>query len=349
MLRIVSHIENLLLSHDCVIVPSIGGFVTHYEEASFSEDGKEIYPPYCSVSFNSQLSDKEDKYGMLTQSYMTAYDINYPRALALVSEDIADMREQLRKNMELQIGTIGTLQLTLNYSLLFTPSAECGIFAKELYGLVQAAVKAVDSSKLAMRADNAVPAKPQTAEILPLKKEETTAESSVKRDNSDTHYIIRVSKNAVRYTATTIAAALLYFVFAIAPSVDSLTEVEIQEAAIINVPKPKKAKPAAPVTTKADDNAADDGSIDSKPCDEASRDNDEAYTLVVASAVSQKGAQALVEELIQDGFADAQIMTDNGMTRVIYSCYPTNEAANEAAKQMRQQHKRFQSVWVMRK
>ena len=45
MNRIISHIENLLLSHDCVIVPGIGGFITHFEEAFFSEDGREIYPP----------------------------------------------------------------------------------------------------------------------------------------------------------------------------------------------------------------------------------------------------------------------------------------------------------------
>ena len=39
MNRIISHIENLLLCHDCVIVPRIGAFITHFEEACFSDAG----------------------------------------------------------------------------------------------------------------------------------------------------------------------------------------------------------------------------------------------------------------------------------------------------------------------
>ena len=342
MLRIVSHIENLLLGHDCVIVPGIGGFVTHYEEASFSEDGTEIYPPYCSVSFNSQLSDKEDKYGMLAQSYMTAYDINYPRALALVSDDVAALREQLRKNMELQIGTIGTLQLTLNYSLLFTPSEECGIFAKEFYGLVQTAVATDIKIKSDSKAKAVIASAP--AEVAQTHQDEVKKPKMhiIERNAENTHYIIRVSKKAVRYTTTTIAAALLYFVFTIAPSINPMRDSNVQEAAIINMPKAKKAKTTAVVSKKTKSDAIEPVAVQ--------QENEQtAYTLVLASAVSKKGAQSLIDELNNDGFTDAQIIVNGKMTRVIYSSYPTNEAAHEAVKQLRPKHERFQSAWVMRK
>lgn len=73
MIQIESHIEKLLLSHDCVIVPGIGGFVTRFEGSYV--DGDEICPPYRSVSFNSQLKDND---GLLAQSYMAAYDTSYP-------------------------------------------------------------------------------------------------------------------------------------------------------------------------------------------------------------------------------------------------------------------------------
>ena len=71
------------------------------------------------------------------------------------------------------------------------------------------------------------------------------------------------------------------------------------------------------------------------------------YTLVLASAVSKKGAQHMVDELKEDGFAQAKVMDDNGMTRVIYSAYPTEDDAYRAAKTLRQQHKDFHSAWVM--
>ena len=353
MLRIISHIENLLLSHDCVIVPGIGGFVTHFEEAFFSEDGREIFPPYCSVSFNAHLSDKEDKYGLLTQSYMTAYDINYPKALSLVNEDVAAMREQLRKNMELQISTIGTLQLTLNYSLLFTPSQECGVFAKELYGLVQAKIGQKNPTLIPSKeentpsnpplrkcsvSDSALEETPTREKVLPheRKAEETAASSKpiIERDIDGTHYIIRVSKSAVRYALTTVAAALLYFVFTITPSVSPMTDSNVQQAGIVKLEKRSSSalnttsSPSPMENTLAPESA--------KP-----------YTLVLASAVSKKGAQHMVDELKEDGFAQAKVMDDNGMTRVIYSAYPSEDDAYRAAKTLRQQHKDFHSAWVM--
>ena len=344
MLRIVSHIENLLLNHDCVIVPGIGGFVTHFEEAFFSEDGSEIYPPYCSVSFNAHLSDKEDKYGMLAQSYMTAYDINYPKALSLVSDDVRELRELLRRNMELQIGTIGTLQLTLNYTLLFKPSEDCGIFAKELYGLVQNHI--CDAPALTWQATNKETTAPATTQTKTRQsftggRADNTADTApaspriIERDKDDTHYIIRVSKNAVRYTITTIAAALLYFVFTIAPSTAPLTDNgNRQNAAFVNMPaKTASAPKVMPISAPATQEAA-------KPA--------EKYTLVLASAVSEKGANMLVDEMKEDGFTQAKVIDDNGMTRVIYSSYSTEKDAANAAKELRQQHKRFHSAWVMK-
>ena len=334
MNRIISHIENLLLSHDCVIVPGIGGFITHFEEAFFSEDGSEIYPPYCSVSFNAHLSDKEDKYGMLTQSYMTAYDINYPKALALVNDDVTEMRELLRNNMELQIGTIGTLQLTLNYSLMFTPSEECGLFAKEFYGLVQAPL----------------PSESQRREITKLQssrvEEPKPAMRIVEQDKDGTHYIIRVSKNAVRYTVTTIAAALLYFIFTIAPNVEPVIDNNVQQAGIITKAEKPSTLAPQPSALSPQPSTLDPrlSTLDSRP---STLDSHTSYTLVLASKVTEKGANRLVQELRENGFAEAQVIDDDGMTRVIYSTYPTDNDAYQAAKQLRTQHKSFRSAWVM--
>lgn len=72
------------------------------------------------------------------------------------------------------------------------------------------------------------------------------------------------------------------------------------------------------------------------------------YTLVLASKVSEKGANRLCQELKESGFGEAQVIDDDGMTRVIYSTYPTDNDAYKAAKELRTQHKSFRSAWVMK-
>ena len=38
MIELAKHIEILLLDNDCVIVPDLGGFITHYQPAHYEED-----------------------------------------------------------------------------------------------------------------------------------------------------------------------------------------------------------------------------------------------------------------------------------------------------------------------
>ena len=51
MERIEKYIEKLLLTHDCVILPDLGGFVAHYEPHYQSEEDHSFFPPTRSLSF----------------------------------------------------------------------------------------------------------------------------------------------------------------------------------------------------------------------------------------------------------------------------------------------------------
>lgn len=55
MLELAKHIENLLFKNECVIVPQLGGFVTHYVPAHFNPEEGLYLPPSRSVGFNPQL------------------------------------------------------------------------------------------------------------------------------------------------------------------------------------------------------------------------------------------------------------------------------------------------------
>ena len=68
------HIEKLLLSHDCVIVPQLGGFVTQYVSARHVGCENLFLPPRRTVGFNPQLKLND---GLLVQSYMQAHETSY--------------------------------------------------------------------------------------------------------------------------------------------------------------------------------------------------------------------------------------------------------------------------------
>ena len=81
MIELSKHIECLLLRHNCVIVPGLGGFVTQYVPARYVPEEELFFPPFRSVGFNPRLTLND---GLLVQSYMQAYDTSYPETLRIV-------------------------------------------------------------------------------------------------------------------------------------------------------------------------------------------------------------------------------------------------------------------------
>lgn len=354
MIKIESHIENLLLRHDCVIVPGIGGFVTHYEDSIISENGQEIYPPYRSISFISQLKTND---GLLAQSYMTTYDTSYPKAQSLVEENTRHIREQLHETGEYMFGNLGKLQLTQNQALIFTPASESGIFSKELYGL--------DLCPITTQAQDAELQKPITttvsATVATSQKPETATHANtmastdtVAHDAANTHYIIRISKNAVRHAVATIAAALLYFAFTIAPSVNPIDH--LQEAGIFSTKHTQEHKtPAnhtiapAQKTTASTDTLSQVATASETSAATVDTVRQTTYTIVLASAISEKGAQALIQSLDKEGLRGAQFIHDGKMNRVIYASYPSQEEACKALRNLRLYNDKFSSAWAMKR
>ena len=70
MISLARHIELLLLEHDCVIVPGLGGFIANHADARYTGDEEHLFlPPYRTIGFNQQLQVND---GLLVQSYMAA-------------------------------------------------------------------------------------------------------------------------------------------------------------------------------------------------------------------------------------------------------------------------------------
>ena len=128
MKQLVKHIELLLTRHDCVIVPGLGGFITHKESAKLI--GHRLFPPTTTISFNSLLTHSD---GLLAESIMQCERVDYKTALQTISHCVSLLHEELNKQGWIELGKIGRLSQNEQRTLFFAPSiAE---FLPDNYGL----------------------------------------------------------------------------------------------------------------------------------------------------------------------------------------------------------------------
>ena len=92
VIEISRHIEILLLSNDCVIVPGLGGFMAHHIDSRYEEDENLFLPPLRTLGFNPQLKINDS---LLAQSYVEAYDISYPEALRRIEDEVNEMTQHI--------------------------------------------------------------------------------------------------------------------------------------------------------------------------------------------------------------------------------------------------------------
>lgn len=131
MLRIVTHIEYLLLEHDCVIVPGFGGFVLQTLSARYDADAHTFYPSRKEMVFNATLQHND---GLLSESYMQRYGADYRKALGMLEEDTCMLKETLLQQKQLSMGQIGAFSMSNEGQPVFQPS-NSRLFSTASYGL----------------------------------------------------------------------------------------------------------------------------------------------------------------------------------------------------------------------
>ena len=137
MIQIQRHIEILLLSHDCVIVPGFGGFIAHHVDAHYDQDDRLWLPPYRTLGFNPQLTLNDS---LLVQSYVEAYDMSYPDALRQIESEVEELKGILHTEGEYEMDGVGTLSVNIDGNYESEP-CEAGILSPEVYGLADFSFK----------------------------------------------------------------------------------------------------------------------------------------------------------------------------------------------------------------
>lgn len=131
MKNLVRHIDFLLRDNDCVILPGFGGFIAHAVPAYYVKEEHTYYPPSRSISFNAAITMND---GLLAQSYMKSYGVDYARATYMIDMAIDQLRDALDEEGEATLPRIGRLKQDIYQSLQFIPET-AGIASSNHFGL----------------------------------------------------------------------------------------------------------------------------------------------------------------------------------------------------------------------
>ena len=371
MIELERHIEILLLSNDCVIVPRLGGFMTHHIEAYYDEQDHLFLPPLRTLGFNSQLNINDS---LLVQSYIEAYDISYPEALQRIEGEVNELRQHLENEGSYELNDIGVLTLNDDGNLVFTP-CEAGILTPELYGL-----SSFEMNRLQPASIQTVPVaetqeqRPATeqlpaAQVVEIDRRtpagEPKEETSVEDDDDDSFVRIRYSwiRNAVAVAAVLLAVFILALpsgktdmmqrtisninnglLFGMMSEDTNMSKIEIQKKVT------RKETSRSENTQKTDSIAKSVADAQAKSVADAQAesvaDSPRKYCIVLASCVSIRNANSFIERLQEKGYEQAEVFERNNIRRVIYGRYPSEEAAHDDLRRFHR-HSETAEAWLM--
>lgn len=368
MIELERHIEILLLDNDCVIVPELGGFMTHHVNARFDDSDNLFIPPFRTVGFNPQLQINDS---LLVQSYVEAYDLSYPEALNRINKEVKELKQKLEDEGSYELNDIGTLFINDIGKYEFEP-CEAGILTPYLYGLSSFEIEPIEVECISVpvnTVDTIIsehPSDTNTIKNAPVSEENNGTTPLILSDNekSDSNNkAISIRVNVLRNIA--VAAVIIFaFLFSqplgnnqnitkgnldtgilskIMPKDVAYGKPNIQNLTVIKTEKISPKKNDKSQGTNVNNNAAIK-STEKQICNNESTDG--YYCIVLASRVTQANANTYVSSLHKHGFNQARVISRSNGAKVIYGQY---KSINEAYNMLNNMHsnKYFNDGWIM--
>lgn len=353
MIELQRHIEILLLTNDCVIVPGLGGFMAHHIEARFDEEDNTFVPPLRTLGFNQNLTMNDS---LLVQSYIECYDVSYPEALRRIEDEVNELRQHLQAEGQYELNDIGVLSLNGEGNIEFHP-CEAGILTPSLYGL--------GTFEMApLKKPEVIAVEAPVMDSQTLLAETQTAEAETQQEAEDSENVTEepertiVIKMSWLRNAVAVAAAVLAFFMIGTPVSNSNLDSGLQQSSIIPLSTQKASttwEEQLDANTNVAANTETDVAAATTEPEVAKSDTEatiiqpkEEYCIVLASQVSQKNADSFMELLNEKGFNEAYI-TNVRFRRVVYGHFATKDDALNQLRQLRQQSRKlFGEGWVMK-
>ena len=352
------HIEILLLSNDCVIVPDFGGFMAHQVDARYDGRDNMFLPPLRTIGFNPQLKMNDS---LLAQSYVEAYDISYPDALHRISEEVAEIRQHLENAGKYELNNIGTIFLNENGNYTFEP-CEAGILTPELYGLggftmlplsqtqPEASIEATSSNESVAEFAIHTQDSEQTAEIKALNP--SVFDEDENEEEEKGAEFVQIKKSVLRNVAAACIAIIAFFALSTPLNKTSVQMGKVDTNLLTRLMPKDLVKTESKPTALTSDNIS---SLNTKKISLNEEANDEDkkeitsvkpyYGIVLASRVTKRNAASYVERLQSQGLKDAKVIITATNVKVVYGSYDTEAQAYSALNRLHN-NEIFSDGWI---
>lgn len=358
------HIEILLLSNECVMVPGLGGFMTHHVCSTYSENDHQMFPPLRTLGFNPKLKANDN---LLAQSYVEAFDISYPEAMQRIEDEVGELRERLNNDGKYVLNDIGTLTVNDEGNIEFTP-IKAGLLTPELYALDSVSVKMLSelpSMKVANAKNNE--SEEAKAPVIDINTQNNNKEEHVVEDDNDDSIKVKIS--LLRNIAAVAIALIGFFLFT-SPlangnykmnmsnlNTDLLYQIMPKTMVTegVNDAKPVIAESNVPAEKVDEATTANVSPVEEKQVAvEKEANNKElnavpvkkTYSLVLASHFSKANGDAFLEAIHKDGFTIAKIVEVNNNRKILYGEYDSEAKAYEELNKLHS-NKFFKQAWVI--
>ncbi|MCC7233140.1 MAG: SPOR domain-containing protein [Bacteroidia bacterium] len=127
---IEKHISELLYDHDCVIVPSLGGFLASGLPSGLNSVKQVVVPPSRSIAFNVYLKQND---GLLANQIVALEHISYAEALSRIEQYVSTAYSTMRNGKKLVIERVGSLFYDAEKNLQFEPFRQVN-YLKDAFG-----------------------------------------------------------------------------------------------------------------------------------------------------------------------------------------------------------------------
>jgi hypothetical protein len=114
--QITQLISELLYKHDCVIVPSFGGFVAQHYASHFSSGSSLLLPPTKQILFNKNLKHND---GLLVSAYADKFLLDYKDAVIQIEDYKSYIVSLLEVKKRFELAQLGLLYIDSDQEIRF--------------------------------------------------------------------------------------------------------------------------------------------------------------------------------------------------------------------------------------
>jgi hypothetical protein len=130
-MNVFQYIGELLLVHDCVIVPGFGGFIANHISSQIHPVTNNFTPPRKEILFNPGIQHND---GLLVTYISQKESISYEQALLKLNNFLSGCFNKLNNNQSIDILNVGTITYDKYNNYKFSPYSDTSLVLSS-YGL----------------------------------------------------------------------------------------------------------------------------------------------------------------------------------------------------------------------